>query len=137
MTAQIKRSVTRLRSAGVILGVSAWTLLVCLSATKLMFDAPRDGALLLALGVAIALLVTGATLILVHALRTGFGALDSFFVAALARSAQRREAATPPRRGVIGDRPFVENADGSIVVDTLLGPRLFPSLADAQDFVGS
>ncbi|HPG03877.1 MAG TPA: hypothetical protein PLB34_12435 [Rhodoblastus sp.] len=141
MTAQIKRSVTRLRSAGVILGVSAWTLLVCLCATKLMFDAPRDGALLLALGIVIALLVTGATLILVHALRTGFGALDSFFVAALARSAQRREAATPPRtpprRGVIGDRPFVENADGSVVVDTLLGPRLFPSLADAQDFVGS
>ena len=144
MTAQVQRSVSRLKSAGVALGGLAWALLVCLCAAKLTFDAPRDGVLLLALGVAIALLATGATLLILDSLRVGFGALDSFFVAALARSAQRREASPSPitprtqsRRGVIGDRSFVENSDGSVVVDTLLGPRLFPSLADAQDFVGS
>ncbi|MCB1539348.1 MAG: hypothetical protein KDJ25_00415 [Rhodoblastus sp.] len=109
-----------------------------------MLGAPRDdGALAAALVVAVALLMSSATLLILDALRAGFGALDSFFAAALARSARRRdEPARPPpparsRRGVIGDRSFVENDDGSVIVDTLLGPRLFPSLADAQDFVGS
>lgn len=145
MTARRRRSITWAKAGGVLLTASAWALLVCLFALRLVFDAPRaDGALLLALGIAIALLATGATLLVVDALRVGFGALDSFFAAALARSAQRGEAAPPappprtqPRRGLVGGRPFVEESDGSVVVDTLLGPRRFPSLSDAQDFVGS
>lgn len=142
MTARRHRSITWAKAGGVLLTASAWALLVCLFALKLVIDIPRsDSALLVALGIAIALIVTGAMLLVIDALRVGFGALDSFFAAALARSAQRGEAAPPPRtqsrRGVIGDRPFVEHSDGSVVVDTLLGPRRFPSLADAQDFVGS
>ena len=65
----------------------------------------------------------------------------TIFIAALARSSQRREAAQQSqtesrRRGYIGDRPFVANSDGTVTVETRLGPRHFPSLADAQDFIG-
>jgi len=141
MTTRRQRTLSQLKSTGVALCAAAWGMLACLCATKATLDAPRDGGLLLALVIVIALLITGATLLVVDALRVGFGALDTFFAAALARSAQRREPSaaprTQPKRGVIGDRPFVENSDGSVIVDTLLGPRLFPSLADAEDFVGS
>ncbi|MCB1543884.1 MAG: hypothetical protein H6872_06430 [Methylobacteriaceae bacterium] len=144
MRAKGSATTTRLRRAGVFAGAFGWAALIALAVSRLTLGAPRDdGALAVALVIAVALLMTGATLLILDALRAGFGALDSFFAAALARSAQRRdEPARPPpparsRRGVIGDRPFIEHDDGSVIVDTLLGPRLFPSLADAQDFVGS
>lgn len=130
---------------GVALCALGWMALVALVAARILLGAPRDEGILLAgLAAACASILTGATLLVLNALRTGFGALDSFFAAALARSAQRRDerpsVATPetaPQRGYIGDRPFVARSDGSVMVETLLGPRLFPSLADTQDFVGS
>lgn len=39
-------------------------------------------------------------------------------------------------RGVVDDRGFLLLADGSIVIETLLGQRRFRALADAQDFIG-
>ncbi|HMN71000.1 MAG TPA: hypothetical protein PKA55_03910 [Rhodoblastus sp.] len=144
MKAANRKSIAGARGAGLVAGVLGWTALLAIAGARMFFGMPRDdGILLAALAMACASLVTGATLLVLHALQTGFGALDSFFSAALARSAQRHEersppaAPEPPRRGYIGDRPFVANSDGSVMVETLLGPRLFPSLADAQDFVGS
>lgn len=142
----VARNVRAARSsAGFALGALGWAALLALAATRMLLGAPRDdGVLFAGLAAACASILTGATLLVLHALKTGFGALDSFFAAALARSAQRRDeqpsVATPetsPQRGYIGDRPFVARSDGSVMVETLLGPRLFPSLADAQDFVGS
>ncbi|MFV0279815.1 MAG: hypothetical protein ACK5JM_03510 [Rhodoblastus sp.] len=138
------------RNAGVFSGAAGWALLIALALSRALLGAPADnGALAASLAVAFALLLTSATLVLLNALRVGFGALDAFFAAALARSALRREE--PPqtsplaraehehkvRHGYIGDRPFVANDDGTVTVETLLGPRLFPSLADAQDFIGA
>lgn len=134
----------RLRRAGVLPALASWAILISCAVSRLAFGAPHDtGALVAGLAVAFALLMTGATLMILDALRDGFGALDSFFVAALARSSQRREEALrqpqtePRRRGYIGDRPFIANSDGTVTVETRLGPRHFPSLADAQDFIGS
>ncbi len=129
------------RIIGLVVGVVGWVALASLSATKLMVGAPRDpDFLLVGLTVAFALVATGAALVIVDALNAGFGALDAFFTAALARASQRREEPrthSQQQRGYIGDRPFVANADGSITVETLFGPRHFSSLADAQEFVGS
>lgn len=132
------------RRAGVVMGVAGWIILISFAVSRLALGAPQDtGAFVAGLAVALALLMTSGTVLLIDALREGFGALDSFFVAALARSSQRlEEAARQPqpetlRRGYIGDRPFVANGDGTVTVETLLGPRHFPSLADAQDFIGS
>lgn len=144
MKAERARPTPKPRRAGVVLGVAGWVILISFAVSRLALGAPHDaGAFVVGLAVALALLMTSATLLLLDALREGFGALDSFFVAALARSSQRREEAVrqpqtePRRRGYIGDRPFVANSDGTVTVETLLGPRLFPSLADAQDFIGS
>lgn len=133
---------TRLAGAGAI--VTGWVLLAVLAAGRAALGAPQDLGLLIA-GAAfgLAMVATGAALLLADTLNAGFGALDAFFTAALARATQRREDARPapppqqPQRGYIGDRPFVANSDGTVTVETLFGPRLFPSLADAQDFVGS
>ena len=130
------------RRAGIVTGAAGWVILIALAVSRLAVGAPRDtGALVAGLVVAFALVTTSAALVLLDALRHGFGALDSFFIAALARSSQRREAVQQSltesrRRDYIGDRPFVANSDGTVTVETRLGPRHFPSLADAQDFIG-
>ena len=144
MKAEAVRGGSATRPMSIVMGAAGWTLMILLAACRLTLGAPHDTGLLVAgLAFAFALQATSATLFLLAALRDGFGALDSFFIAALARSSQRREEALrqpqpePRRRGYIGDRPFVANDDGSVTVETLLGPRHFPSLADAQDFIGS
>lgn len=50
----------------------------------------------------------------------------------------------PPRapndvitRGALNGRDYVLFRDGSVVVETLLGPRRFPSIAEAQEFIGA
>jgi hypothetical protein len=52
-------------------------------------------------------------------------------------------AAAPPRttaevvtRGMLNGRDYVLFRDGSVLVETLLGPRRFPSITDAQTFIG-
>ena len=110
MKAEAVRGGSATRPMSIVMGAAGWTLMILLTACRLTLGAPHDTGLL---------------------------------VAGLARSSQRREEALrqpqpePRRRGYIGDRPFVANDDGSVTVETLLGPRHFPSLADAQDFIGS
>jgi len=144
MTARGSTVARRLRAAGGVLGAAGWATLAGLIGSRMSVGAPHDNGLLAAgLAGALALMLTSAMLIIVDTLRVGFGALDSFFSAALARASQRRVETMEKsdveraRRGYIGDRPFVVNDDGTVTVETLLGPRHFPSLADAQDFVGS
>ena len=135
-----------LRRLGLLTGALGWVLMLALAVSRLALAAPRDdGFLISGLATAFACLLTGATLLVLHALRTGFGALDAFFAAALARAAQRpakppspekQPDPVAPRRGFIGDRPYVVRQDGAVEVETLFGPRLFSSLADAEDFIG-
>lgn len=40
-------------------------------------------------------------------------------------------------RGAVGGRDYVLFRDGSVVVETLLGPRRFLSLSEAQEFIGT
>jgi hypothetical protein len=40
-------------------------------------------------------------------------------------------------RGALNGRDYVLFRDGSVVVETLLGPRRFPSIGDAQEFIGA
>jgi len=142
MTDQAPRSQALLRRAGWMSCFFGWIMLISFAAARFVLGAPQsDGALLAGLALAFAFMITGVGLILLDALHAGFGALDSFFVAALARSSERRKETlrqpSSEMRGYIGERPFVANSDGTVTVETLLGPRHFSSLADAQDFIGS
>jgi hypothetical protein len=40
-------------------------------------------------------------------------------------------------RGAVGGRDYILFRDGSVVVETLLGPRRFLSLSEAQEFIGT
>ncbi len=40
-------------------------------------------------------------------------------------------------RGALNGRDYVLFRDGSVVVETLLGPRRFPSIGEAQEFIGA
>jgi len=54
---------------------------------------------------------------------------------------QRRAARDPARevitRGALNGRGYVLFRDGSVVVETLLGPKRFGSMTDAQDFIAA
>lgn len=39
-------------------------------------------------------------------------------------------------RGALNGRDYVLFRDGSVLVETLLGPRRFPSITEAQEFIG-
>ena len=53
----------------------------------------------------------------------------------------RRAAKNPARevitRGALNGRGYVLFRDGSVVVETLLGPKRFGSMTDAQDFIAA
>jgi hypothetical protein len=40
-------------------------------------------------------------------------------------------------RGALNGRDYVLFRDGSVVVETLLGPRRFSSITEAQEFIGA
>jgi hypothetical protein len=40
-------------------------------------------------------------------------------------------------RGSLNGRDYVLFRDGSVLIETLLGPRRFPSIAEAQEFIGA
>jgi hypothetical protein len=40
-------------------------------------------------------------------------------------------------RGALNGRDYVLFRDGSVLVETLLGPRRFPSIIEAQEFIGA
>ena len=137
----------RMRGVGLAATAAGWCLFAAVMFGRLAGAPAQTGDLVVALALIICLLFGGATVLLLDALDRGFGALDSFFTQALARSAHRNaeQAREPPRspfrepvlrRGFIGDRPFVIHGDGTVTVDTLLGRRTFTSLTDAQEFIG-
>jgi hypothetical protein len=92
------------------------------------------------LDIARCLIVSGFGLAIVGALHAGFGTLNRFFGAVLMRSAQRDNepqrpvepspVPTPSKR-----RPYRMFADGTVEVDTIVGTRLFKSMAEAREFI--
>lgn len=95
-------------------------------------------------GIAQSTILSGFGLAILGALQTGFGALKSFFDAALARTSHTPVKAVgqrPPHarkiaeRGWVKDRAYVLFNDGSVEVETMLGRRLFASLQDAREFI--
>lgn len=107
-------------------------------------------------GLAQSLILTGFGLAILAALHNGFGALNRFFETIAQRSAAAAAKAPPPPpppapiitvpersdpdrlkgRGRIGERPYLQFADGSVEVETLLGSRRFESLEEARAFIG-
>jgi predicted component of type VI protein secretion system len=57
-----------------------------------------------------------------------------FSSAAMTAARQTPEIVT---RGALAGRDYVLFRDGSVVVETLLGPRRFLSLSEAQEFIGA
>ncbi len=95
--------------------------------------------------VAKCVIVSGFGLAIIGALQSGFGTLNRFFGAVLMRSAQRdtepaRPMETPTERPATAAaptkrRPYRQFPDGSVEVDTIVGTRLFKSMAEAREFI--
>jgi hypothetical protein len=89
------------------------------------------------------LILSGFGIAILGALHTGFGALNGFFEAVLARTAQSQGKSDLPHvrnrqiveRGWVKDRAYVLFTDGAVEVETMLGRRQFPSLQDAKEFI--
>lgn len=152
----------RLTWVGFMIVAAGWALLF--SAPHLgggSADLAAAGATIDFSAVAQSLIVCGLGIAVIGALQTGFGALNKFFETVALRAQQGRGGAASgpasggPGRGVarqkapapqgptrrvlergwVKDRAYVQFADGSVEVDTMLGRRLFPSLKDAQEFI--
>lgn len=91
------------------------------------------------------LLLTGSMLVFLATMRSGFGALDRFFLMALERARRSADdrsaeaaplAATPAAtRLSIEGRACMRLEDGSILVETLLGVKRFRSQDEARAFL--
>jgi hypothetical protein len=84
------------------------------------------------------LVISGFGLAIVGTLRAGFGALDRFFGAVLMRSVQRDAQPAPPAprpEAVRSQRPYRILADGQVEVDTIVGTRVFKTMAEAREFI--
>ncbi|PNG27956.1 hypothetical protein [Methylocella silvestris] len=173
----------RLTWIGFMIVAAGWALLF--SSPQLGYVTARlsgqiggSGGLNFAL-VAQSVILCGLGIAIIGALQTGFGALNKFFEAVMARSqpksgrgqaqapapqnpASRPSPSLSPQpplkpqpqpakavsakakpenarkileRGWVKDRAYVQFADGSVEVETLLGRRMFPSLQEAQEFI--
>ena len=83
-------------------------------------------------------ILTGLGVALLGVLRSGFGALHRFFEAMAQGMASEKGPASEKEaveNGWIRDREYVLFSDGTVEVETLLGPRRFASLEEAQDFI--
>jgi hypothetical protein len=135
----------------ILLGVSLMAAVTFVAGTGALFsEAPAPWTHgLLALIVAQSAIMAGAGLKLFNAIESSQQSLQK-----AARSATRLKAQTLPvstdpvtalpfqsglemrtRRGRIGDRDFVQYADGSLEIDTRLGRRRFGSLEAAEEFL--
>ncbi|WP_036261326.1 hypothetical protein [Methylocapsa aurea] len=138
----------RLTWIGLMIVALGWTLL--LSAVQLtdlvasLSGRVMGGGSLPMAGIAECTILSGFGMAILGALQTGFGALNKFFDAVLARTAQPSTKTAPQpasrqrkviERGWVKDRAYILFVDGSVEVETLLGRRLFPSLQDAQEFI--
>ncbi len=50
---------------------------------------------------------------------------------------QQRSANEVITRGALNGRDYVLYRDGSVLIETLLGPRRFASISEAQEFIGT
>lgn len=132
----------RLTWAGLMIVALGWSLLL---------SAPRLAQLVVFPGpppqfdvIAQFTILSGFGIAVLGALQTGFGALNKFFDAVLAKTAQAGAKANAQpaarqrkilERGWVKDRAYVLFTDGSVEVETMLGRRQFPSLQDAQEFI--
>jgi hypothetical protein len=157
-----RASRNRLVGFGLALVILGWVVLV--ADLTLSDSVLKEGSLVAVLSLkadivtlAQTLVITGLGLVIVGALRDGFGALNRFFDAVLQRSSTPRPAPMPdpptadvehgdltavtpggdrilspaPHR----DRNYVVLPDGSVEVETLLGTRIFATLDEARDFI--
>lgn len=126
----------------------SWTLLF--SSTQLTDLAssvsarPTNGVSFNVAGIAQNGILSGFGIAILGTLQTGFGALNKFFEAVLARTAQPSKRTEAPQlahqrkiveRGWVKDRAYVLFNDGSVEVETMLGRRRFPSLQEVQEFI--
>ncbi len=153
------RELGRLTWIGLALAGIGWALLLGATASVDMFAMRRPVVPTFQADLAdIAKCIVGSGfgLAIIGALQTGFSALNRFFEAVLMRSAQRTMPspqaashgpgapvpgamqATPVEREparATAKRPYRLRADGSVEVDTILGTRLFKTMAEARDFI--
>ncbi len=89
------------------------------------------------------IIASGFGLAVIGALQSGFGTLNRFFNAVLARSAQRFTP-QPQSESIVVDataapardrRPYRTLADGSIEVETIVGTRRFATMREAREFI--
>jgi hypothetical protein len=126
---------------GLVLLAFGWVLLVFNAVALDLQDDPISALIARRIdlrGVGEMAIVTGLGLALLGALRSGFGSLNRFFRI----MEQGMETPKPPaseaeaiENGLIRDRGYVLFADGTVEVETLLGPRRFASLEEAQEFI--
>ncbi|SFK04666.1 hypothetical protein [Methylocapsa palsarum] len=136
----------RLSWVGLMIVTLGWTMLL---------SAPRLGELFALWGhpmeapsrfdmIAQILILSGFGAAILGVLQTGFGALNKFFEAVLARTTQSSgKAGDQPlarqrqivERGWVKDRAYVLFTDGAVEVETMLGRRHFPSLQEAKEFI--
>jgi hypothetical protein len=140
------RSSRLLAIAGKAFLASGWCIMLLVIVVRIADAQARESDWLIALAIGASLILTGCSALMLAALDRGFGALDRFFQEALARSARRAsdlaqqtQTSEPlaEQRGMLGDRPYVVESDGSVIVETLLGMRRFGSLREAEEFVGA
>jgi hypothetical protein len=94
--------------------------------------------------VSICLILSGFGLAIVGALHTGFGTLNRFFSAVLNRSVRRDVGSVEPvvdrpqpapAKPAGQRRPYRLMADGSVEVETIVGTRIFRTMAEAREFI--
>jgi hypothetical protein len=90
-------------------------------------------------GLAIALLGAAEKIILLLARQptNGGQAKTGTPMRASAQLMTPRQTTEVVTRGAVAGRDYVLFRDGSVVVETLLGPRRFLSLSEAQEFIGA
>lgn len=90
-------------------------------------------------GLAIALLGAAEKVIVLLARQTANSsqAKSASPMRASAQLMAPRQTSDIVTRGAVGGREYMLFRDGSVVVETLLGPRRFLSLSEAQEFIGA
>lgn len=139
----------RLTWLGLALAAIGWALMLGEAAvtdilsTKMTRPATFHADLL---EIAKCIIASGFGIALIGALQTGFGTLNRFFSAVLMRS-NRRDSDTrvtpvvhPVERPssveeTLEQRPYRKLPDGSVEVETILGTRIFKTMAEAREFI--
>lgn len=98
------------------------------------------------LEIARCIIASGFGIALIGALQTGFGTLNRFFSAVLMRSNRRDNEPRmepvvhpverpAPVEETLEERSYRKLPDGSVEVETILGTRIFKTMAEAREFI--